>query len=48
MVDDPDAPMVRPFVHLLAVNVPPVKIIDENVLAESTLGMNDFMQIGWG
>ena len=47
-VEDPDAPMVRPFVHLLAVNVPAVKIIDENILAKATLGMNDFMQIGWG
>ena len=32
IVEDPDAPMVRPFVHLLAVNIPPTNIINENVL----------------
>ena len=47
MVEDPDAPMVRPFIHLLAVNVPVANTIDENILSKSTLGVNDFMKLWW-
>jgi len=47
IVEDPDAPMVRPFIHLLAVNIPPKKVIDENTLNNSTLWLNDFAKLGW-
>lgn len=47
MVEDPDAPMVRPFIHLLAVNVPVSNTINESILAKSTLWLNDFMKLGW-
>ena len=47
IVEDPDAPMVRPFVHLLAVNIQPTNIINEKTLNKSTLWVNDFVKIWW-
>jgi len=50
IVEDPDAPMSRPFIHLVAANIPvnwDKLIIDENLLKKWILGKNDFWQIWW-
>ncbi len=50
-VEDPDAPMERPFIHLMAVNIPVdswTKLIDQQVLeSEAVLWINDFGNLWW-
>jgi len=57
IVDDPDAPMDRPFVHWVVYKIPPAtRALPEGVANESTLrdppgamqGVNDFKKTGYG
>ena len=48
MVEDPDAPMERPFIHVMAVNIPANNFVDENTLKKSVLWTNYFGKLGWG
>ena len=50
LVEDPDAPMYRPFVHLLVANIPvswDSMIVDEDILNQWVLGINDFGVLWW-
>lgn len=50
LVEDPDAPMERPFVHLMVANIPITwnnLIIDESSLNQWVLWTNDFWNLWW-